>query len=83
MNFQESVLKGTCVTVLSYVFFSAWLQKTVCLDCVNHGIVYIVGNTANTSDDPEVPASAGPAGADITTAGLLWHSVGPRSTQQV
>jgi len=41
------------------------------------------GNPANSSDDPEVPASASPARPDISTAGILWYLTGSRSAQQV
>ena len=45
--------------------------------------VCISGNTAHTSDNSEIPASAGPAGSDITIAGILWYPIGPGTAQQV
>ena len=43
----------------------------------------VVGNTADAADDPEVPAGPSPAGSDVTVTGILWHSVGPRTAEQV
>jgi len=45
--------------------------------------VYIAGNTANASDNPEVPAGASTARANVTATGVLWYLTGPGSTQQV
>jgi len=43
----------------------------------------IVGNTADAADNPEVSAGASTAGSDVTTAGVLWHSAGPGTAEQV
>jgi len=52
--------------------------------CVNACCVMsAVGNTADAADDPALPAGARAAGPDVATAGVLWYSARPRTTQQV
>ena len=58
------------------------------MDVFNHLLIYgvamyIAGNTANASDNPEVPAGASTARTDVTATGVLWYLTGPGSTQQV
>ena len=43
----------------------------------------MTGNTAHTSDNPEISAGASPAGTDVTITGVLWHPAGPGSAEQV
>jgi len=46
-------------------------------------VAVCVGNSANATDNPEVPAGSGTAGSDFSVACILWYPVGPRPAQQV